>query len=317
MFGQTFMRWTFYICVPLFLIATGYLQSKKEFSFNYYKGIIPILFVYVLYSVISIIVRVYAFGEEMSLIGWGYKILIFDADGYSWYVNMFIGLFLLIPFINLIFNNLNDKKQHCILIAILFLLCGLPSFFNNLPITLHNEKFISFPNWWNNIWPLLYYFIGSFIKKYQPSINKLYLFLVFVLVVLFETILTFHFSNGGIFSKVFNDYQSAPVVISSVLFFLLFYRVNISNNTINKGLQLVSSVTLDIYLASYFIDLFIYRFVMNNVFDSTYQIIYYFVPIVGTVFILATTVSIIRKSLTDLFRATWEKSIKSIGSDIT
>lgn len=29
LFAQTFLRWLFYICVPLFVITTGYLQLKK------------------------------------------------------------------------------------------------------------------------------------------------------------------------------------------------------------------------------------------------------------------------------------------------
>lgn len=144
LFIQSFLRWIFYICVPLFVVATGYLQSKKEISSKHYKGLLPVLGVYIFYSVATIFVRIHFFDEKASFINWVYKILRFEADGYSWYVNMYIGLFLLIPFLNLIHNNLKSKKEHIILIGTLIFLCGLPSFFNNMPISIHGSKFIFF-----------------------------------------------------------------------------------------------------------------------------------------------------------------------------
>ena len=35
----------------------------------------------------------------------------FTAAQYAWYVEMYIGLFLLIPFLNLIYNNLKSQRQ--------------------------------------------------------------------------------------------------------------------------------------------------------------------------------------------------------------
>lgn len=161
------------------------------------------------------------------------------------------------------------------------------------------------------MWPLIYYFVGAYIREYQPKFKKYKLLILFIAIILFETLLTYYFANGGPFSKVFNGYGSLTVVATSILFFLVFYNVDFGNRLLRKCFISISSLTLDIYLASYIVDLFVYRYVMTNVFESQYQIIYYFVPIVGTVILTSTTISLLRKSLTKLFLTMWSRS-KSI-----
>ena len=45
------------ICVPLFLLLTGYLMKNKELSIKYYKGIGNTLFVYVLASIACVLFK--------------------------------------------------------------------------------------------------------------------------------------------------------------------------------------------------------------------------------------------------------------------
>jgi surface polysaccharide O-acyltransferase-like enzyme len=94
MMVQVALRWLFTMCVPLFIMLTGYLQTEKTPEKRYFKKLIPILGVYLFYSVLSIIMRIVYLKEDKSIIMWIISILTFDADKYSWYINMFIGLFL-------------------------------------------------------------------------------------------------------------------------------------------------------------------------------------------------------------------------------
>ena len=51
MYVMAIFRSFFIICVPLFIMLTGYLMNKKELSKKYYKGIIKILVgLYILFS---------------------------------------------------------------------------------------------------------------------------------------------------------------------------------------------------------------------------------------------------------------------------
>ena len=50
MFGMIIMRNSFMICVPLFMLLTGYLIHNADISLKYYIKLVRVLFVYVLAS---------------------------------------------------------------------------------------------------------------------------------------------------------------------------------------------------------------------------------------------------------------------------
>ena len=52
MFVMVTMRTLFSVCVPMFLILTGYLMSNKTLSKGYYKGIRKTLIIFVIASVL-------------------------------------------------------------------------------------------------------------------------------------------------------------------------------------------------------------------------------------------------------------------------
>ena len=120
------MRTAFMVCVPLFLITTGFLMSEKKLSLRYYKGIPHTLFIYLAASFCCM--AVVHFKETPYTWHTAIQDLIdFTGAPYAWYVEMYIGLFLLIPFLNLIYRNLEGKRQKQILILTLFVLTSLTS----------------------------------------------------------------------------------------------------------------------------------------------------------------------------------------------
>ncbi|WP_042462555.1 acyltransferase [Neobacillus dielmonensis] len=289
---QVFARMSFLICVPLFLIITGYLQLEKKPTKQYFKKIIPILIIYLFYSIIAIMVRKYYFKEHKTAIEWLAMVLNFNANNYSWYINMFIGLFLLSPYINILYKNIATKKQKVVLILVFLFITGVPTFFN-----LKAREVLFFPDFWVGIYPLTYYLIGSFIREYQVKVNKLTGAVALLLITLLETFIEVHYANGGNFTGAAGYYSSLVVVIHATIFFLLFYDINIKVNFIAKILSLISILSLDIYLASNITDKFVYQYVFTNVFKSQPQVIYYAVPIVFSTFGLSFLVSLIRHKL--------------------
>ena len=101
----------FLSCVPLFLILTGYLMNKKTLSKHYYKGILKTLCVYFLASCITVIFKIYILKEEFIFKDLFLGLTGFQLTPYAWYIEMYIGLFLLIPFLNLSYNSLQTKQQ--------------------------------------------------------------------------------------------------------------------------------------------------------------------------------------------------------------
>lgn len=294
---QAFLRWTFIICVPLFLLLTGYLQIKKELDWNYYEDIIPLLGIYILYSVLSIIVRAFYFNEQVSFIGWASDIMEFRANGYSWYINMYIGLYLLIPFLNIIFEKLKNQKDHKKLIMTMIFLTGLPGFFNAVP---SHTSIVRFPDWWLTLYPITYYYLGAYIREYQIKLNKMITGILFAITTISEVLITAHFSKGRNFFNAVGDYGSIMILIQTVLFFLIFYDIESNRKYIIKIFSTISIISLDIFLCSYISDKIIYDFVMHNIFKSQQQIIHYAFLIIMTSFILSAAVAFFRYKISDI-----------------
>ena len=105
-----FLRTVFMACVPLFIIATGYLMKNKSLNRKYYYGIFKVLIIYLLCVLLYLFYNSIINGTAFNIKYIIKKILAFNT-GYSWYVEMYLGLFLIIPFINLIYNDLKSKKH--------------------------------------------------------------------------------------------------------------------------------------------------------------------------------------------------------------
>ena len=122
MYVMVIFRTAFMVCVPLFLLLTGYLISTKDIALNssvilgYYKKLLPLILKYIICMLILYTLSM-TFGTE----DFNFKSIVFGITGfskYSWYVNMYIGLFLLTPFLNLIWNSISEKKMHIILVLV-------------------------------------------------------------------------------------------------------------------------------------------------------------------------------------------------------
>lgn len=124
------MRNFFMICVPLFLILTGFLMNKKVVSRKYYSGLKKTYITYVLASIACLVYFSISTQRSFGIIESIKMILNFSAAPYSWYIEMYIGLFLLIPFINILYNGLKSKKQKIGLIITMLSLTVLPSVMN-------------------------------------------------------------------------------------------------------------------------------------------------------------------------------------------
>ena len=294
---QAFLRWMFIICVPLFMMLTGYLQVKKEAGSNYYENLTSVLGIYILYSVLAILVRVLYFKEQETLIVWLSDIIGFRANGYSWYINMYIGLYLLIPFLNIVFNNLKNQREHRRLLFTMIFITALPGFFNNIPGYINIFRF---PDWWMTLYPITYYFLGAYIREYKIKINKTVAGILLIATILVETIISAFFSRGRNFYNAVGDYGSILILIQTALFFLIFYDIETDKKHIKTVFSVISIISLDIYLCSYISDRVIYDYVINNIYVSQQQIVYYFIPIVMASFVIAGIVGLIRYKINDI-----------------
>lgn len=180
MWFATVLRTGFMVCVPLFIVLTGYLMNKKTVSKQYYKGIRKTLSIYVLASVVCLAYRVFFKKEVITISNAFLSILNFSASQYAWYIEMYVGLYLLIPFLNIIWNNLKQEKQKRWLLMTFLFLTSFPSIINcynwfdlswwRHPAT-SQDMYKIVPSYWLGIYPITYYFLGCYLKEFKIKIS--------------------------------------------------------------------------------------------------------------------------------------------------
>lgn len=98
MFLQACITPLFSTGVPLFIMMTGYLNANKTVGRKYYRGIGRVLIAYLFFSLLTLCFKRFYLVEDISLRSMIEQILNFSAIPYAWYIEMWIGLFLLTPF---------------------------------------------------------------------------------------------------------------------------------------------------------------------------------------------------------------------------
>ena len=287
MLGETFFRWMFIICIPLFLMLTGYFKYNKGIEKSHYMSLIPIVIAYVLISVPKMILYNYLYGtiyspmEMLKNIG-NYNI--------AWYTGLYIGLIVLIPFLNKLWKGLNGRREQNILIISLAVLCAVYPVFN----------YVS-PVFYVSLYPVMYYFLGTYIRVNQPKVNKLLLLVIFTCVISLETCISFFGAKGGPFnwnliSTADSGYGGIFIMISSLCLFLMFYDVDVKGKIIRKILEIIGGVTYEVYLFAGMYDALIYGYFKRTV-TSAADFAAYFPVTAVLCFIVAVISSIIYKSV--------------------
>lgn len=311
MYLQVFLQAIFMSCIPLFLMLTGYFNTKVDLSWKFFKKLLPILGVYAFYSILSIIYRRYHLGEVKGIKDWIIDILTFRADAYSWYVNMYIGLFLMSPFLNIIFNNLKSKRERQILLVVFLFISAVPNFLNGRFLNI-----MYFPTYWADFYPVGYYFVGSYIREYKPKIKKSYALGVLFLILLFETFFECYVPKGSVYITYMGPFGSLMRLVVAFFIFIIFYDVQIRNKILKGVITAGSMLSFDIYLASYISDKIVYEYVDKYIFTAQNRIVLWIIPIVLASFLMAFAAGFIRSRLSKL-RLPGKNSIegnKSISS---
>lgn len=275
MLAMCIYRSLFIICVPMFITLTGYLMNKKELNLKYYKGIIKVLVVYFICSVIYAVFEKLYLKENITIRIFIKNILSFAGTKYSWYIEMYTGLFLLIPFLNLIFNNLKDKKQTQVLLLTLVMMIGIPAVVNifkfysidwwKSPAT-DNSYVKLLPSWWTTIYPIFYYFLGAYLNKYTVKVSKMWNIIFVLIMVFLDGIFNYYRSYGSKFIwGEWNTYYSAIVMLTTFLVFNLLLKIRFKsvNKFRSKILKTLSNASLGAYLISCVFDIIYYDKLKN------------------------------------------------------
>lgn len=280
MYFATVLRTLFSVCVPLFMILSGFLLCNKTLKKGYYSGIRKTIIVYILVAIACIIYKSCNGSYTLTTLTFFTGIFDFTGANYSWYIEMYIGLFLIVPFLNIIYKNLDSRKQKNILLITLIAITILPSLFNafkfdsyewwaNPAVDTDTQKLM--PSWWVGIYPITYYFTGCYIREYGTKIKNVFLIIALVIAIFGFGTFNFYRCYGSTFSTANYVYWSGiePYVMS-VLIFLIIKNLKLENINVKVKFVLwkVSDLVLGTYLLSFIFDaIYYYEFLNKNTTD--------------------------------------------------
>lgn len=279
LFVQATLKDIFCVGVPLFIMLTGYLNSNKTPTRKYYKGMLRVLVAYLMFSIITILFRKYYIGEDLTWLQWTMKILDYSAIPYAWYIEMWIGLALLTPFLNYMYKAIPSKNQKLLLLASLFVMTSLPDLFNRYGMYLVPAYFAK------AAYPLLFYFAGTFIREYQPRIKHWQgwaLVMSMSMVTPLFNIAVFRGNSdlvqiAGGPGGVFHSWIALAI-------FLMLYKKDVSNPPLKRWITHCSLVSLEMYLCCYMFDMLYYPWFKERFFETQSQFFPWFFVIVPLIF---------------------------------
>lgn len=267
----------FFVGVPLFLMITGFLRGTKKLTIRYYLGIVPILLTWAIVTAICVLFKIYYLDIHQTPILWIADIFNYTGATYSWYIEMYIGIFLLAPFLNRMTEQM-DQKQFRILLGTMAALTFLPTLTNRWGGKELNLNIL--PDYWMALYPFTYYLIGSYIRKFSIKLSLKKGILGALLFSLIKGSIIYYTANGGIFVERIGDgYSDIFVAGTSICLFLAFYHLKTENRDLKRVFCHISKVSLAIYLISWIFDRILYVMMLPYFSIDTYIWCYFiFVP---------------------------------------
>ena len=305
------LRSFFMVCVPLFLLLSGYLLHQKTPCRSYYKRVFRILGVYLLSCGACILYRFFFHRDSFSVYRSIRGIFNFYASEYGWYIKMYLGLFLLIPFLNVLYHHLDSQKQKKVLVLSLLFLTAAPSVLNiwrfhdggwwTNPASSADFDIIV-PDWWIRIYPITYYMIGCYLREYPLRLKKKNTLLLSALCFIVAGLFNFYRSHDTVFVQgIWEDNGSALVLIQSVLVFHFLGSFSYSkiSERLAKLLSYGSKLCMGAYLCSWIFDDLFYP-LLNRWETRMHFRLYYFPLIVPAVFLCSLGLSAAVNGIYDL-----------------
>ena len=284
MYLATLIRMASMTCVPLFLLLSGYLMKNKTPTRQYYSKLIRIVCLYFLASLCCYLYQNRLSGSFLSFL---LDTLNYTAAPYAWYMNMYFGLFLLIPYLNILYNNLPGENSRRGLILTLLILTSFTEVFNGslyFPETgwqLSGDPSLGqilMPDWWKELYPLTYYFLGAYLKDHPLKLRRRNNVLLLLLAVLGNGTLNYFISyNQTFLGGTWQSWGSILNVIQSVLLFNLLACMEFKGMSVRTAqlLARMSELSLSAFLVSWIFDNLVYSTLGRLQPVTAYQISWY------------------------------------------
>ncbi|MBU3878704.1 acyltransferase [Faecalicatena sp. AGMB00832] len=254
------------IGVNIFILITGYFLCLQQRRF---KSILKLWLQIFFYSIILYIISILLFHDSINITEFITYLLpvIFKK---WWYASAIIGLYLIIPILNLLILQMSKNTHRLVLVVSTFMQVIIPTITNQ-------ETFYS-----DLCWFVYIYFIAAYIRKYfereiekWKSKKQIIIFLaIFTWILIFLSIIIMGKLGNywGIFKRAqyyFASNTSFFALLDGILWFIAALTIkDISNNFVNT----IAKHTFAVYLIQShpFFNKHIYDYFNSIVFSATF-----------------------------------------------
>lgn len=231
------------VCVNCYVMLSGYYLVHSKFRLQklvalwmetaFYSFVLKLLFMVTGQETISVV----------SLISCFFPIV----TGRYWFITIYVGMYLLSPFLNKLIHAMN-RKEHTMLNICLFILFSLWS-------SLHPSiAGMNSGGGWGLAWFVVLYFVAAWFRLYYTPKHKpvilLGIFLLIPLLMAAGQVAAKAVGIGVLQSIISNwfRYDSAPVYLMTIALFAAFLNNQIQRDRVSKAICSVAPLTLGVYL---------------------------------------------------------------------
>lgn len=234
------------VAVNCYVYITGYFLVNSKFKI---KKILKLWGQVLFYSISIYLILLFTNAIDFNIKDMILSFMPIITKQY-WFITVYILLYILSPFLNIMINNLSKKQFKNLIVILLFVFCICTTF-------LDLNYILDSTTGYGIIWFVCLYFIGAYVRLYYNKENKnnTYNLLIYlgitIITILSRLIITYIFDrfNFSIVDKLrFYQYNSITTFISSLFLFLYFKNLNIKDNVLKDCILKVAPFTLGVYL---------------------------------------------------------------------
>lgn len=287
MYIATLIRTFCMICVPIFLMLSGYLMRNRKPNKQHYLKLSKIIVEYILASLCCAAYDTWIHGMPDNILlhikEIIFQIFSYEVAPYSWYVEMYIGLFLLIPYLNMLYDAMNGQKEKQKLILTLLLLTSIPGMTNIFGANFgtYSMDLRILPQGWLDFYPVTFYLMGIYLREYPLKLRRSTNLILILLTFVVSGTVCYLKSYGGLFILgVWQPQQSGFAVIQAVLVFTLLSQFPFKpTGILEKLVPQLSNLCFSAYLVSSIFDLAVYTRLASVITQPVYRLEYFLVTV--------------------------------------
>lgn len=214
-FYKSFIR----VCVPIFLMITGYLliDRKEDINVFYAKRANRVVPPFIAYMILYFLLIFISKQTMPTFADFWYFFFIKGGTMQMWYLYGLIGIYAFVPFLKIIFQNSSIREKNiflCLWLATTSILPFIFFFIDNEFIFYQKFAFYQF---FGNIG---YVYLGAYVKHIEVKRKNLFIFGYFVFSIISMAATYIHSYSVGVNQNFFFDRGSPFVIIATVCLFM-------------------------------------------------------------------------------------------------